>query len=109
MRKDVKGTELAMQEIGDRVGSVVTRLARIECPRTRSALVVFDDGLADEQNVSALVHHLERLCGELDEDQIGQRAQLEQFTADLRRMHEANGVRAFRLAYAQRRKAGRVS
>lgn len=95
-----------MRELGDSVGSVTSRMAHSECPRTRSALVVFEDGLEDN-DLDGLVVNLQRLCIDIDERMVGQRAQLEQFATDLRKVDDRARVQVFRDAYAQRRRTAR--
>lgn len=93
-----------MRELGDRVGTVVSRMAHIECPRTRSAVVVFEDMLDEQVDVGGLVTNLERLSVDIDDRMIGQRAQLEQFAIDLRKVDLTARMQVFRDAYSRRRR-----
>lgn len=93
-----------MRELGERTGLVTARMAQVECPRTRSALVVFEDLLTDDDDVHTLVTHMEQLCHGIDERMVGQRAQLAQFATDLRRNCRGARVAVFRDAYHARRR-----
>ncbi len=93
-----------MRDLGDRVGTVVSRMAHIECPRTRSAVVVFEDLLDEHTDVGGLAMNIERLSSEIDDRMIGQRAQLEQFAIDLRRVDLSARAQVFLDAYSRRRR-----
>lgn len=99
------GRSEQMSLLGEQVAAVIIRLAEIPCPLTRSAIVVFDDYLHDEQDLRTLIVHLDRLHASVDQSLIGQRAQLAQFTDDLRTLRPELDAAPFRTAYNQRRTA----
>ncbi|HEY0976785.1 MAG TPA: hypothetical protein VGE21_04895 [Flavobacteriales bacterium] len=94
-----------IKQLGEQVAAVVLRACEVPCPHTRSAIIVFEDVLQDEQDLRSLVAHLHRLHDSMDARLVGQRAQLEQFTADLRALAPELDAAPFRSAYSQRRLA----